>query len=80
MKKKIKTYGLLSTGAALLATGLVGIGKADEISYRFDKKRNVVIIIAGVIAFLGATLSAFILDRELRPVDDEGEETESVSE
>lgn len=71
MKKKIKTYGLLSTGAALLATGLVGLGKADELSFKLNKKKNLIIGIAGIVALLGAALSAYILDSELYPEDEE---------
>ena len=78
--KKIKTYGLLSVGAALFATGLTGLGKADMISFKLNKNRNLVIGIAGVIAFIGAALSAYILDAELYPETEEEEELEAISE
>ena len=77
--KKIKTYGLLTTGAALLATGIFGLSKVNELSWKFNKNKNVITGIAGALALLGAALSAYVLDKELRP-EDEVEEVEAVSE
>ena len=77
---KVKTYGLLAAGAALITTGMFGLNKTDMIAYKINKHRNVVAIVSAVLAFIGISIAAYILDGELYPEDDEFEEAETTTE